>query len=341
MIQFCVLIGKSPSETRQLLRTAYGNECFCRTQVFLWHKRFRDGRGDVVDLPRASRSKTGRTPENVQAVKDLIEGDRRLSVGGISAITGIAHTTVFRILRRDLLLRRRAAKFIPRLLTIEQMNHWMSVCKRLLQRTAVDKSFFSRVITMDETWAYQYDPELKTQSSQWIPKGGRHPIKAMRSRATGKVLLVSFFDQQGMIHIEFLCRTVGANLFVDILRRLRDSIRMRRGKRFLRDCWLYMDNAPAHTANITKQFLIQTGMRVLEHPPYSPDLAPSDFWLYRRLKKPLRGKRYDNMNALKAAVRQEIGNIASHEYLDCIQNQWPRHWARCVHNGGSYFEGVK
>ncbi len=57
---------------------------------------------------------------------------------------------------------------------------------------------------------------------------------------------------------------------------------------------------------------------------YLVDLAPSDFWLYPRLKKNLHGKRFDNLNFLKQAVRNEIANISSQEFHDCQHKQWPK-----------------
>ncbi len=49
-----------------------------------------------------------------------------------------------------------------------------------------------------------------------------------------------------------------------------------------RPCLLH-DNAAPHTAKVTKETLEALGFRVLPHPPYSPDLAPSDFHLFRSL----------------------------------------------------------
>ncbi len=340
VIEFCVLIGKPAAETMLLLDRAYGAATLKKSQIFYWHKSFLNGRQDVLDKPRAPRRKTGRSAENVEKVKELIEGDRRLSVTGLSGLTGIPATSVFRILTKDLCLKRRSAKFVPHLLTPAQQTHRLEVSQRMLQRIAAEPDLLSCVITMDETWTYQYDPELKAQSSEWLSSTDPRPVKCIRERAVGKVMLISFFDMGGMLHYEFFHQIVTGEMFVQVLQRLRESILHRRGKQYLKDCSLHMDNASPHTCLDTRKFLIQCGMKVVEHPPYSPDLAPSDFWLYPCLKKPLRGRRYENLKALKEAVRLEIGNISSEEFKDCINKQWPCRWAHCVNSNGAYFEGV-
>ncbi len=340
-MDFCVKIGKTPSETLENLRTVFGVESLSKTRTFYWHQVFRQGRTTVVDLPRKPRNRTGRSQANVDAVKQAVEADRRLSVKALSARTGVPATSVFRILKIDLELMRKAAKFVPKLLNPAQQEDRFWICSNLLQNIFHKKDFMRRVITMDETWAYQYDPELKMQSTQSLGKKDSRPYKAIRARATGKVLLVSFFDYQGLVHFEFFHRTINTEIFIQILERLRISVLQKRGLHYLKTFMLHMDNAPPHTALDTRKFLIQCGTKVIEHPAYSPDLAPSDFWLYPRLKKPLRGLRFVNLRALKETVRTQLGMISSHEFEDCLLRQWPLRWARCVHNNGFYFEGLK
>ncbi len=159
----------------------------------------------------------------------------------------------------------------------------------MLHRLKVDPHYLDQVITMDESWVYCYDPELKTQSSMWLSKTDKCPLKVASPRAVKKLLLVSFFDQKGMVYWEYLRGTMSAKIFVDILSRMRHSISHKRGMKILKEFTLHMDNASSHTTQVTRTFLLQSKTKVMIHPPYSPDLAPSDFWFYPRLKKPLRG----------------------------------------------------
>ena len=64
-IKFCAKLGKSGSETLQLLRTAYGDAVLCSAQVFRWHKAFKNERDSVEDEQRTGRPSTSRTEDNV------------------------------------------------------------------------------------------------------------------------------------------------------------------------------------------------------------------------------------------------------------------------------------
>jgi hypothetical protein len=75
VIKFCAKLGKSGSETLQLLRTAYGDAVLSSSQVFRWHKAFKDGRESVEDEQRIGRPSTSRTENNVARVKAVLDRD--------------------------------------------------------------------------------------------------------------------------------------------------------------------------------------------------------------------------------------------------------------------------
>lgn len=205
-IQFCQKLGICFEMTLHFLRTVYGPRALCKKSVRTWFDTFASGRQRITDLPRAARRKTGRSRANVDLVKRLVECDRRLGVRAICAQTGITYGSVQKILKDDLGLVRKAAKFVPKQLNNRQRAERLTMCELYKRHHELDPGFLKKVITMDESWIYVYDPETKAQSSQWLPKGseGKRPVKFLRARATGKVLLVSFFDYKGLIHREFL-----------------------------------------------------------------------------------------------------------------------------------------
>jgi len=96
----------------------------------------------------------------------------------------------------------------------------------LKANAANDPSFHSNVITGDETWVYAYDPETKTQSSQWKSLGSPQPKKARQVRSNIKSMLICFFDQKGTVHKEFVPpgQTVNAAFYVKVLKRLRENV---------------------------------------------------------------------------------------------------------------------
>ena len=62
-IKFCFELGKNATETYGMLQTAFGESCMNRASVFVWHKRFKEGREPVRDDERRERSKEVNTPE--------------------------------------------------------------------------------------------------------------------------------------------------------------------------------------------------------------------------------------------------------------------------------------
>jgi hypothetical protein len=68
-LKFCVKIGKSVTETFEMLKTAFGEEAMCRTQMYKWGKRFKEGRTSVDDAPRSGQPSTLKTDNNVSKVR--------------------------------------------------------------------------------------------------------------------------------------------------------------------------------------------------------------------------------------------------------------------------------
>ena len=93
-IKFCVKLGKSGSETLQLLRTAYGDAVLSSSQVLRWYKAFKDGREGIEDEQRAGCPSTSRTENNVARVKAVLDRDRCLSVRLMAEEVGLPKTYV-------------------------------------------------------------------------------------------------------------------------------------------------------------------------------------------------------------------------------------------------------
>ena len=103
-------------------------------------------------------------------------------------------------------------------------------------------------------------------------------------------------------------RTINGAYYAAELRRLRQEIaRKRRGKLTL-GVLLLQDNAPAHTSQVAMTATIECGFEVLPHPPYSPDMAHSDFYLFPKLKSN-RGTQFGSNEGVIAAVNKVFGGL--------------------------------
>ncbi|KAJ4441895.1 hypothetical protein ANN_11755 [Periplaneta americana] len=166
----------------------------------------------------------------------------------------------------------------------------------------------------------------KRQSSEWKSKTSPRMQKFPRDTSKGKVMLEVFFDSQGLIYHEFIPegRTVTKELYVEILRRLRDAVRRKRPEKWVENNWfLRRDNAPAHRAIIVKNFLARHNITALDHPPYSPDLSPPDYFLFPRLKSHLKGRRFNAEEVIVNATRA-LRRVSQNGFLACFQELYTR-----------------
>jgi hypothetical protein len=161
--------------------------------------------------------------------------------------------------------------------------------------------FLDGVITDDETWCYQCDPEAKRQPMEWRPKNSPRRKKPRTSKSKTKIMLIYLFDIRGTIHFEFVPKEtiVDHAFYVEVLKRLFDAVTRKRGELW-RDCTLILHhyNAPEYSSLRVSQILAGKGISAMDHLPYSPDLAPAHFWLFPKLK-----------SVLKEGVSRTLGTI--------------------------------
>ena len=105
-----------------MLQAAFGASCMNRASVFEWHKRFKESRESVRDNERCGRSKEVRTAELIDQIKNFMDKDRRVSIEKISAQFDVSVTTVYRIIREELKMRKICAKFVPRVLREDRIS---------------------------------------------------------------------------------------------------------------------------------------------------------------------------------------------------------------------------
>ena len=91
---------------------------------------------------------------------------------------------------------------------------------------------------------------------------------------------------------------------------------------------------------IVREYLKQEKVVELLHPPYSPDLAPCDFFLFPRLKRQLTGRKYQTRKNLGSAIFQFLNSIPRKDYENAFKN-WIKRLKLCVSNSGEFFEGLR
>ena len=110
---------------------------------------------------------------------------------------------------------------------------------------------------------------------------------------------------------------------------------MNRASLFKSGQWhFHQDNAPVHNSILITDYLTKMGIKTLSQPPYSPDLVPSDFWLFSKL----RGCRYETIEEMKEAVMKVIDTLTKMDFHGAFQKvlEW---YNNCIAAGGDYFKG--
>ena len=130
-------------------------------------------------------------------------------------------------------------------------------------------------MTGDEKWVLYVN---HTHKRQWVQRDATPEPDCKGDLHPKKVMLSVFWDYKGIIWYELLNdgTTINANVYSNQLQKMAQQLKQQRPEKA--NVLLLHDNARPHVAKQTKETLKQLNMEVLPHAPYSPDLAPSDYY---------------------------------------------------------------
>ena len=133
---------------------------------------------------------------------------------------------------------------------------------------------------------------------QWKHKESPTPKKFRVHQSAGKIMATVFWDSEGVLFLEFMPHktTIIGDTYASTMVALRENIKPKRRGKLTAGVLLLHDNVPAHKSRTSRAVIRKCGFIELNHPPYSADLAPSDNFLFRNLKKFLSGRRFPDEN---------------------------------------------
>ena len=210
--------------------------------------------------------------------------------------------------------------------------------QRLVEKRFRSKDdFLLRLVTVDETWIHYYEPENKAQSRQWVRPGSPRPKNFKTQPPAGKVMATVFWDAKGVIMLDFLPKrsTITGVSCANLLDQLRTAIReKRRGKLSV---LLQQDTARVPTCKVAIDAVERNGYELIPHPAYSPDLAPSDFFLFPNLKKDIRGLHIRSDEEVVTAVEEWV-NGKDPDFFSSGLMALEHRWSKCIILEGNYIE---
>lgn len=319
-------LGNTAGGAHQKITQIMGQDSVSRRTCYKWFDKFKAGDRSLKDEERSGRPQVFDDGK----LRALVEADPRLTTRCMAAQLGCAHSTVYRhLIAMGKVLK--LGSWVPHVLTESDRGRRSDTCLSLLSRRR-NFHWLDDVITGDEKWALYV---TRSRHRQWVSVD-QHALPEPKPDLHEKKLMLSvWWDSQGIIYHEFLPHnvTITAAYYSAQLDRLKSQLTSVRPGRN-RVVFLH-DNARPHTAMVTREKLLQLGWEVLPHPAHSPDIAPSDFHLFRALDNHLRGKSFSEENALKMEISQFFASKPASFYKQGI-HALPERWRKIVEHDGTY-----
>lgn len=340
VIKYFHLKGFTPKEIKEEMDGTLKEAAPSYSMIKRWVSEFKMGRTSTHDEPRSGRPVEVTTPEMIEKIHKIVLGDRRLKLHEIAEAVQISKERVCNILNNILCFHKVCARWVPRLLTADQKMNRKTISQdnlTLFRKNPTE--FLRRFITMDETWIHHYTPESKLQSKQWIGPGESAPKKAKSVLSANKVMASVFWDAKGIIFIDYLekGRSITGEYYASLLQRLSDEIKKKRPHLARKKVLFHHDNAPVHSCVVAMAKIHELKFEMLPHPPYSPDLAPSDYHLFPNLKKHLGGQRFHRNDEVIEAVNSYFEELDESYYSNGIKKLEHR-YDKCITLLGDYVE---
>jgi histone-lysine N-methyltransferase SETMAR len=329
-IRHCILyeyqLGHKADEAIRNICHAFGPGTISRSAVFDWFRRFDNGDYTLQDQPRP-----GRPPcIDLTELKTAIESDPTLSVANLANTLGCSQRNIYHHIKR-LGFVYKTSNWSPHDLTKNQLEKRQEVCGELIsfRRTF---NWLDNLITGDEKWVLYINVKKKRhllkpgQRPEPTPKAGLHPKKRM---------LCIWWSVRGVAYWELLPEntTITAASYCRQLQRLETELKDK--LKWRGPVYFQHDNAKPHVAMVTKRTLERMNWILLPHPPYSPDLAPSDYHLFLSLSNQLIGKKFENEQDLKFFLKTFFDSKPQSFYAQGIYDL-PRRWQEVVDTNGKY-----
>jgi hypothetical protein len=267
-----------------------------------------------------------------EAILNALDKPPFSSVRELAQLTCIPRSTVHRHLTQSLGFVVKHLRWIPHNLTATPQVQRVTLANELLLELCLIKDRgWKFSITLDESWFY-----LVTDHEQiWLRPEETPPERAKHTIQDRKIMVTIAWNPLGFHLIQSLPKgcSFNADYYRDnILAALTPLHPGPDGRQLV----LHADNARSHTARKCRTFCAENGLQLAPHPPYSPDLAPSDFFLFGYVKAKLQGMEFLSDQELLEAIREVVSGIAS-DTLNAVFEEWMERleWVS-KNNGDSY-----
>ena len=253
----------------------------------------------------------------------------------LAKVTGYSQSTIYRHLSKNLEYKFRPIQHTPHSMDANQQQKRVAIAKRLLPLVeAAALNAFEYFYTGDESWFF-YENQKKYI---WVPKCEDPPIFPKRDMLDKKIMICIFWNPNDILILDATNRgeAICAQSFKEhILIPMTNTAQFLQSQMDHKQFTIHMDNAPAHRAKVVTEFLKDTGIAVAPHPPFSPDLAPSDFYLFGKLKSQLGFMEFSSKDEIIQWIRAQFLSIDKQE-LEAAFLEWIYRLRACIRYNGQY-----
>lgn len=321
---------KTAAEAHRLLSDTYGDQAPSPKTCNNWFQRFKTGDFDLEDKERSGAPKKFEDAD----LQELLDENATQTQKELAIELNVDRTTIGKRLHAMGKIRK-LGRWVPHELSENQLKSRITTCQKHL--AALKKhNFFSRIVTGDEKWVYYENPKRK---AAYVNPGEPGPSQSKRNIHCDKVMLCIWWDQQGVVFYELLNpgETVTADRYRRQLGRLADALNRNRPEiaNKTRRVLFHDDNARPHRAYITKNKIEQLGWDRLDQPAYSPDIAPSDYYLFRLMQLDLADVRFSKAEEVRKWIAEWIAEKDGEFFRHGIHKLAQR-WREVVANDGQY-----
>jgi histone-lysine N-methyltransferase SETMAR len=326
--------GWTAQQIHAALERNYPDNPLSLPSVYRWIQAIRAERTDLRNIPSP-----GRPPDEgiVPAVQLAFKEHPFASARSVAERLHLALGTVLRCLQEDLGTKYRHLRWVPHTLTEEHKAKRAELAGRMLEILSHHReSDFKFLFTGDESWMfYAYE-----RTHQWDLSHG--PVEKIQRKTNyqKKTMFTVFFNGTGDYFINVLPQgqTMNGQYFAEeVIKPLALLCYHGGRKAHGRHVEVHFDNAPIHRTKIVIEMLDKYEFVRMEHPPYSPDLAPCDFFLFGYIKEKLKGKSFAAQDDLFSAVREIMDGISKGQKLK-VFTAWMERLQKCVDTAGEYCE---
>ena len=273
----------------------------------------------------------------VRAVRGVLKNEPYSSVRSIAQTLNSNPATIYRYLTKYIDLVYKHTKWIPHFLLSFQKEKRVQDAKELMcLLKGAQSNKWMNIFTGDESMFILH----YSVKGAWVEYDENPPESEQTKIQTMKIMITVIWGISGICVLDMLPQGMkfNSNYFINnIVNKFASCEAVQRVRTSHRRVWLHLDNCKVHNSNESKESFKANNIHRTPYPPYSPDIAPSDFFLFGYVKDKLRGQRFKSPEHLFEEIHSIITHISKEKLISVYQN-WMKRCERIIELKGNYFD---